>query len=292
MGGAPAAAAFDQFRRSRWQGLLLSLLPLLCLTMLPGIATAAAAPQNDSILGPPLAQVVNWSWTPDGSAPRGHDNVFCANSIGTITAPTAFAARALEALCDLTGPQYFSGSALDAFLAGRFAGNYSFGTAGLPDPERLSPNPYSTEPNIPWMLADYVITLSETQARADSRKQVMSEAQVDVLLCLDPTFKVLVDLQNVSASIGERGARAAAFSGFSSILRLGVATINRTMSSSLHSKDQWMPSELKRLINGSGTANVQEVAWHVENPFIIGEHATDRHAIGFLTCFPSPTLQG
>jgi hypothetical protein len=212
------------------------------------------------------------SWlSADGKEPL-LKNIYCRGTLDAAQ-PTSAASQAREAICDHSGTKYFSESGLDAFLASRFGGNYSYGT-GLWR-SAASQTPFSTEPNIPWMLADYVITYAANQSRADSWKKVQAEAQVDLLLCSDRKCKVLVDLQTVTIT-AENGTTTPPFRGIalsclarSNALAVGAATASHLASApTLLRRDELIPPFFQKQDSNSQPI-IEEVQYNaVRNGFV------------------------
>ena len=135
-----------------------------------------------------LTQMDGTKWYGTNGEPY-RKGVYCENALGL---PSS---KPIDAICNNRNPTLFSGSAADMFMAARFGGNLSYG-AGFWN-SNSSSTPYTTDPNTPWMLADYVLTVSKTQGRVDSWKNISTKAQVDLLLCSDPQCTYMGDLQSV-----------------------------------------------------------------------------------------------
>lgn len=150
---------------------------LLVLLLSAGVVCVAAVAASDKACDSPagcinLQRLAADKWELSDSGHPARQNIFCRASLSGLTRSTPNASRALEALCSLQQPRFYSGSALDAWMAARFL-NHST-TLNATATER----PLSTEPNTPWMLADVVLTNTQEQRRADSWRKVRGDAQV------------------------------------------------------------------------------------------------------------------
>ena len=192
--------------------------------------TSCAPMQHDPATELPMSKICDWPYGPGNATGPGdatRKNVFCSGSLQAPRQLPERAAQALKAICNYQGTKYFSDSGLDAFLASRFGDRvrYSYGT-GLWQ-KNQSDAPYSTEPNVPWMLADYTVSLSVSQSRVDSTKKVQAEAQIDFLLCSDPQCAVLAELQTISLkkdndTVGGPSMQGLAWSGIAGSTAQGV----------------------------------------------------------------------
>lgn len=192
-----------------------------------------------------------------GCAPK----IFCGASLTPVTRSTTNASRALQALCDSWDQSsFFSGSALDAWTAARFINHKTSLKAAAAE------QPLSTEPNTPWLLADVVLARSQQQKRPDSWKKVRGDAQVDLMLCSDPSCRVVVDVLRV-----QRPGRPAtkrwvfATSGIStSAFQTGVGTAANLDEGRMQRNDNWVPldqrKEEQKRGNGEVTT-VHDVVW-------------------------------
>lgn len=158
---------------------------LLAGLLLGALAVAAvAAAECSGTMGCLRLQQLSadkWEVFSDGHPVR--QNVFCRTTLSVVTRTTTNASRALVALCDAQdNSTFFSGSALDTWMVARFI-NYST-SLDVTRAER----PMSTEPNTPWMLADVVLSSSQEQRRTDSWRKVRGDAQLDLMLCSDPSW--------------------------------------------------------------------------------------------------------
>jgi hypothetical protein len=235
----------------RWQLLLGQLL----------LVSVAAACSHAACLeaGLELKQLKKSQWLVNTTSGLPEvQNLFCRAGLTGVTRSTANASLALQALCNAQdGTEYFSGSALDAFMASRFAshGTSLYSTAKEP--------PLSTEPNTPWMLADLVLSSVKTQRKADSWKKVKGEAQLDLLLCSDPSCTLLADLVKVEQEGGAPGRWALATSGIAtSTFQTGVGTIAGLGANHLNERPEWVPLELAS--SGSDGTSIQEVVWQTK----------------------------
>lgn len=177
------------------------------------------------------------SWpvnTTDGTPAR--KNVFCRSSLSGVSRSTAVASEALQALCNGQW-EYFSNSELDAFMASRFV-NHS-----TPLEASAAAHPPSTERNTPWLLADIVLSSTKTQRRADSMRRVVGEAQLDLLLCSNPSCTVLVDLLKVETKAGSLWSVAT--SGIAaSAFQTSVGTIGGLRPNRLNERRDLLPLDL------------------------------------------------
>ena len=131
---------------------------------------------------------LRFSECPDGACDVG--SVFCSTSKGLgVVVQTPNPAQAAASMCALQGLGFLNNSAADYMMAGRFGGGTNGGA--------YSVGTFSTEPNTPWMMADYSLTLTVLQSRLDSAKAIAGFAQVDLLLCSDPNCSVVADLQHI-----------------------------------------------------------------------------------------------
>jgi hypothetical protein len=187
-------------------------------------------------------------------------NVFCRAGLIGVTRSTANASLALQALCNAQdGTEYFSGSALDAFMASCFASHGSSLKKTAQQPPR------STEPNIPWMLADLVLSSIKTQRKADSWKKVKGYAQLDLLLCSDPSCTLLADLVKVEQEGGGPGRWALATSGIAtSTFQTGVGTVAGLGRNRLVTRSEWILLELELASSGSDGTSIQEGVWQTK----------------------------
>lgn len=270
---AVASASAASGRSNKLQGVLLV---LLCLPLLAAVVagTSTAVLHGDGNWSnngaPSLEQVKDWRTTAPDSIEQ--DSIFCSKVFDPVSTPMENVTKVVQQLCNRK-------RALDTFLAKRFAGKYSF--ASEPSEDR---QPYSTEPNVPWVLADYVINVADRQPNGDRTKNLTGQAQIDLLLCSDPTCKVLVDLLTMrSKDENATAMRVTAYSGISNILRLGVATINRTMTGLVQKKDAWTPYGMNS--TDKHTSSILQVALDVDNATVSGKQAD-----GNLIWFESPIL--
>ena len=74
----------------------------------------------------------------------------------------------------------------------------------------------STEANTPWMLADYAVSLTVQQNKLDSIKRIDGVAQIDLLLCKDPSCSIVADLKNI-LPVGTNNGTSVLAMGFSGI---------------------------------------------------------------------------
>ena len=108
------------------------------------------------------------------------DRLFCGRNM---TAPGPF--------CNLKGGAAY-------LLAGRFDGSSapeeaSNATSSL----RTSSKAWSTARNVPWIIADYILTKTATQKAVGVSKKVDGTAQVDVFLCSDVNCTVMADITTI-----------------------------------------------------------------------------------------------
>lgn len=237
---------------------------------------------------PKLQPLAPEKWPYDKSGHPARTDIFCTGTLGSITRPTTQASAVLQSLCNRKGPTYWSNSALDAFLAGRFAGKCSYGV-GLWE-HNASSTPCSTEPNTPWLLADVVSVLSQEQTRADSWKQVTATAQVDLFLCSDADCTVLSDLQAVHADQHghDSSTLALSFAGLSTQLATGSGTTDSDTTYRAEPIDSWVPPDLQ-----SGDANqpiVSNVIHNVTAAHVIPSNEADSGVHALLLDHTQTTL--
>lgn len=106
--------------------------------------------------------------------------------------------------------------------------------------------PVSTEPNTPWMLADVVLSSSQKQRRAYSWRKVRGDAQVDFMICSDPSCKNMVDLVKVQTPgqpapehwyMATSGITAASF-------QTSMSTAASLRSGDMNERKSWLPPDL------------------------------------------------
>ena len=104
----------------------------------------------------------------------------------------------------MTPPGPFCNMKVAAYLlAARFAGTMLKGSdtaEGQAAAGRSYKAAYSTDKNMPWMVADYVLTQTIEQKGVGISKKLYGEAQVDAFLCSDPDCNVMVDVVTVVPS--------------------------------------------------------------------------------------------
>lgn len=104
---------------------------------------------------------------------------FCPPSL---TSPSS--CKAATAICNMRGSDYYKGSAADLMMAARFGETMRHG-AGLWDLKgQQAPSPFTTEPNIPNIVADYVVEYNQEQNKWNSARKIKAVAQVDLLLAM------------------------------------------------------------------------------------------------------------
>ena len=118
-------------------------------------------------------QTRNTQW-PLGSVESRSDlnRLFCSRNV---TAPGPF--------CRVEG--------LAAFL---LAARFNFSRS-----ESSEKAAWSTATNVPWILADYIITKTVTQEAVSVSKTLYGEAQVDAFLCNDAECTVMADIRTIIA---------------------------------------------------------------------------------------------
>lgn len=242
----------------RRYGVIFGLLFTIGITAAVFTATRLCPHAHLSPATPPAVRSLardKWHWQAD---------VFCSGSNWGHPRPDA--ARALEALCNARKASYFSGSALDAFMAARFGGRCAYGI-GLPFLPS-APTPCSTEANTPWLLADYILTSTMQQSTGQSWKVIKATGQMDIILCSDPSCQVIMDLvtsdiecpPGPGEALAHRSrALAVPVSGPSFRMVIGVDTIHDDLASRLWPVPEWVPSELHQL-------TIDEVAWRTNTP--------------------------
>lgn len=221
----------------------------LCVWSAATAVAAVAAVADGKILH--LQPLKNWTST-NGIPDR--KNVFCrtANLEG-ITRPTAYTSQALQAICNYQErDKFFSGSAIDSFMASRFINLSTSLHATAAEP------PKSTEPNTPWMLADVVLTTLKEQKRADSARTVRGRAQVDLFLCVERDCNIIVDILKVQKrpnvwSLATSGIAADAF-------QVGVGTAADLQQGDKVLNTKRIPSDLSKGPD-SGKLEVHDVVW-------------------------------
>jgi hypothetical protein len=256
-------------------GLWLKAALLLCIVA----ACSAACGDGNSVSTPVLCTLTSDKWPLDSEPipnPLLHKpnrkDVFCSEAVLTPPNPAPNVQRALQGLCasrDPFGNDFFSSSALDSFMAGRFAGNYSYyyydDAPSLNSTKNAaSTTPFSTEPNTPWLLADYMIIANNNQTRFDSWRAAVGEAQIDVLLCGDADCKVLIDVQRVAGRDGSAPLLALTLSGISTMLATGLGTVRSLQGAAVSNiKIQGVAPDVV------GTVVIQEIAWRAQRPLWI-----------------------
>jgi hypothetical protein len=118
-------------------------------------------------------------------------------------------------MCNILGHQFYAGSAAGTVLAARFirthaellnntrAQNSAGNINGLgPVSVQCGSNTLtaeancSSEPNVPWILADYLIDADKEEVKGDTVKHMHAKAQVDLLLCSDTKCTEVADIQH------------------------------------------------------------------------------------------------
>ena len=101
----------------------------------------------------------------------------------------------------LTTPGPFCNMKVATYLlAARFDGTMLKGSDPVEGQDASYKATYSTDTNMPWMVADYVLTQTVQQKGVGISKKLYGEAQVDVFLCSDPQCTVMVDMVTVVPS--------------------------------------------------------------------------------------------
>ena len=121
-------------------------------------------------------QNTKWQLRPVKSRGDSH-SLYCGRNM---TAPGPF--------CNLKG-------AAGYLLAARFNGSQPSPDAGKDT--RSTTSAWSTAANLPWIVADYVITKTTTQKAVGVSKTMYGEAQVDVFLCSDSNCNSMADIRTI-----------------------------------------------------------------------------------------------
>jgi hypothetical protein len=128
----------------------------------------------------------------------------------------------------------------------------------------MSDKPWSTEPNIPWLVADYFISMSKSQSLGSVWKAIKGRAQLDLLLCSDPDCTVLADFQNVTN--GEvPGTLTLAFSGLKGLWNSAWGSVWRVTPSTSHDRVEWLPQGYKA---SNQKPQLEAITWLVPNASI------------------------
>ncbi|KAG5181058.1 hypothetical protein JKP88DRAFT_279216 [Tribonema minus] len=101
----------------------------------------------------------------------------------------AISSGQLVNMCNLVGRGYPMQSAAGLLMAQRFRGF------------RIDDLAYSTEPNVPGVVADFTIDISRGTSLADVSKQIAGTGQVDLFLCSDAACTVVVDLAYIASAM-------------------------------------------------------------------------------------------
>jgi hypothetical protein len=143
----------------------------------------------------------------------------------------------------------------------------------------ISNRPWSSEPNTPWLVADYLIQTSKYQDKADVWKKVNAEGQLDVFLCSDPNCNVLVDLRNITQKASQAGVLALSYARANNLWASGLGTLQQPMAASLHSRNDLLPQQFKitrprpppaNLRRVETTPTIQAATWLEANVSMLG----------------------
>ena len=162
------------------------------------------------------------------------------------------------AICNLRGPGIFSESAADLLAAARYAPGVCKDDSG---------SKICTTDNITsWIMADYMLSLTATQAKVDSKKSLVATGQVDLFLCSDPACTVAADMQkirprnsdNATWAMGVTQVPGALTSFPAGIIEAAKLVGKRTTR-------DWNVS-VPNGIDVSKQTGIQEVNWEVDQP--------------------------
>ena len=120
---------------------------------------------------------------------------------------TLMASRAPGGMCRLAGATIFMAAQFYQLHVDLYTNHSRPIPGSMPKEQTPSQTPESepaltSDPHLPWMLADYVLQLEQSQKQVSASKVLKGEAQLDLFLCSDPECTFAADMRVMSTENG------------------------------------------------------------------------------------------